>query len=109
VSPDRAAKGLDRDGAVRLVEELWSAPTFERRMAAALILELHADELRSEDLSLIERLIRESQTWALVDVLSGDVVGEMGLHLRIQRMLDRWARDDDVWVRRSSLLAELRR
>src|SRR5213592_191858 len=26
--------GLDRDGAVRLVEELWSAPTFERRMAA---------------------------------------------------------------------------
>jgi 3-methyladenine DNA glycosylase AlkD len=99
--------GLDRDGAVRLVEELWSVPTFERRMAAALILELHADELRSEHLSLIERLIRESRTWALVDVLSGDVVGEMGLHLRIRRTLDRWARDDDFWVRRSSLLAEL--
>src|SRR5438046_10545431 len=45
--------GLDRDGAVRLVEELWSVPTFERRMAAALILELHAEDLRSEDLSLI--------------------------------------------------------
>ncbi len=77
-------RGLDRDGAVRLVEELWSAPTFERRMAAALILEIHADDLRSEDLSLIERLIRESRTWALVDVLSGDVVGEMGLHLHIR-------------------------
>jgi 3-methyladenine DNA glycosylase AlkD len=99
--------GLNRDGAVGLVEELWSAPTFERRMAAALILELHAGDLRSADLSLIERLIRESQTWALVDVLSGDVVGEMGLHLRIRRSLDRWARDDDFWVRRSSLLAEL--
>jgi hypothetical protein len=58
----QAAKGLDRDGAVRLVEELWSAPTFERRMAAALILELHADELRSEDLGLIERLIDRTQT-----------------------------------------------
>jgi 3-methyladenine DNA glycosylase AlkD len=103
----QAAKGLDRPGAVGLVEELWSAPTFERRMAAALILELHADELRSEDLKLIERLIRESRTWALVDALSGDVVGEMGLHLRIRRTLDRWARDDDFWVRRSSLLAEL--
>jgi len=76
-------------------------------MAAALILDLHADDLRSEDLSLIERLIRESRTWALVDVLSGDVVGEMGLHLRIRRALDRWDRDDDFWVRRSSLLAEL--
>jgi 3-methyladenine DNA glycosylase AlkD len=99
--------GLDREGAVRLVEELWSAPTFERRMAAALILELNADELRSEDLRLIERLIRESRTWALVDVLAGDVVGEMGLHHRIRRTVDRWARDDDFWVRRSSLLAEL--
>ena len=101
------ARGLDRESAVGLVEELWSVPTFERRMAAALILALHADELRSADLSLIERLIRESRTWALVDVLSGDVVGEMGLRLRIRRTLDRWARDDDFWVRRSSLLAGL--
>jgi 3-methyladenine DNA glycosylase AlkD len=103
----KAGRDLDRDGAVRLAEELWSVPTFERRMAAALILELHADDLRSEDLMLIERLIRESRMWALVDVLSGDVVGEMGLRLRIRRTLDRWARDDDFWVRRSSLLAEL--
>jgi 3-methyladenine DNA glycosylase AlkD len=108
VSRDAATDpGLDRDGAVELVEELWSVPTFERRMAAALILELHAGDLRSADLSLIERLIRESRTWALVDVLSGDVVGEMGLHRRIRRKLDRWAGDDDFWVRRSSLLAEL--
>jgi 3-methyladenine DNA glycosylase AlkD len=104
----KAARELDRDGAVRLVEELWSAPTFERRMAATLILELHAGDLRSEDLALIERLIRESRTWALVDVLSGDVVGEMGLRFRIRRTLDRWSRDADFWVRRSSLLAELK-
>jgi 3-methyladenine DNA glycosylase AlkD len=98
---------LDRHAAVDLVEELWSAPIFERRMAAALILEVRAQDLRSEDLSLIERLIRESRTWALVDVLSGDVVGEMASRLRIRRTLDRWARDDDFWIRRSSLLAEL--
>jgi 3-methyladenine DNA glycosylase AlkD len=99
---------LDRAGALGLVEELWSGPVFERRMAAAILLELHAGELRSRDLRLIERVIRESRTWALVDVLAGDVVGEMGLRLRIRRALDRWARDDDFWVRRSSLLAELK-
>jgi 3-methyladenine DNA glycosylase AlkD len=99
---------LDRDGALHLVEELWSKPVFERRMAAVLILELHAGDLRVEDLRLIERLIRESRTWALVDVLSGDVVGEMALRLHIRRTLDRWSRDDDFWVRRSSLLAELK-
>jgi 3-methyladenine DNA glycosylase AlkD len=99
---------LDRDGALRLVEDLWRKPVFEPRMAAALVLELRAGDLRSEDLRLIERLIRESRTWALVDALSGDVVGEMALRLRIRRTLDRWARDDDFWVRRSSLLAELK-
>jgi 3-methyladenine DNA glycosylase AlkD len=99
---------LDRNEAVRLVEELWAKPVFERRMAAALILEFHASDLRVGDLPLIERLIRESRTWALVDVLSGDVVGEMALRLHIGRTLDRWARDRDFWVRRSSLLAELK-
>jgi 3-methyladenine DNA glycosylase AlkD len=110
----RVAKGASRDlgpdraAAIRLVEELWREPVFERRMAAVLILELHARDLRTSDLRLMERLIRESKTWALVDVLSGDVVGEMAVRARIGRTLDRWSRDDDFWIRRSSLLAELK-
>ena len=99
---------LGVDEALALAEELWSRPVFERRMAAAILLGLHASRLRSVDLSLIERLIRESRTWALVDVLAGDVVGEMALRLPIRRTLDWWAGDDDFWVRRSSLLAELK-
>jgi 3-methyladenine DNA glycosylase AlkD len=99
---------LEQDGLVALVEELWSKPVFERRMAAVVLLELHAVELGSKDLSLIEGLIRESKTWALVDDLAGGVVGEIALHHRTKRMLDRWARDDDFWLRRSSLLAELK-
>jgi 3-methyladenine DNA glycosylase AlkD len=99
---------LDRDRGLAVVDRLWTKPVFERRMAAAIILELHAAELRSTDLPLIERLIRESRTWALVDVLAGDVVGEMAVRLRLGRTLDRWARDGDFWVRRSSLLAELK-
>jgi 3-methyladenine DNA glycosylase AlkD len=99
---------LDRTATVLLVEALWREPVFERRMVASLLLEFHAADLRSEDLRLIERLIRESKTWALVDVLSGDVVGEIGSRLKIRRTLDRWARDEDFWIRRSSLLAELK-
>ena len=99
---------LDRVGALSLVEELWSGPVFERRMAAAILLELRAGELRSGDLRLIERLIRESRTWALVDVLAGDVGGGMALRLRFRGALDRWAQDEDFWVRRSALLAELK-
>ncbi len=99
---------LGHDDVIALAEELWTKSVFERRMIAVVLLELHARDLRPPDLRLIERLIRESKTWALVDGLAGDVVSTMALHHPIRRTLDRWAKDPDFWIRRSSLLAELK-
>ncbi|HEX8100438.1 MAG TPA: DNA alkylation repair protein [Actinomycetota bacterium] len=101
-------EALDHAAAVALVEELWNKPVFERRMAAVVLLELHATDLTPKDLPFVEGLIRESKTWALVDGLAGDVVSEIALRHNIRRTLDRWARDRDFWIRRSSLLAELK-
>ncbi len=102
--------GLDHDGLVRLVAALWSKPVFERRLAATMLLQRHAKLVTVADLPLIERLVRESRTWALVDYLAVDVLG----HLveadsdGASPVMDTWAGDDDFWVRRASLLAELR-
>jgi 3-methyladenine DNA glycosylase AlkD len=93
---------------VALVQELWRKPIFELRMTAIILLELHVSEFGPRDLPLIEMFIRESKTWALVDALAGDVVSKIALQHRIKQKLDRWAKDDDFWVRRSSLLAELK-
>jgi hypothetical protein len=77
-------------------------------MVAVALVELHAASLRPEDLSLLERLLRASRTWALVDGSAASVIGtlverspELGL------VLDRWAADHDFWIRRSALLALL--
>lgn len=103
------AKALTHDDLVALVEALWAEPVFERRMASVVLLELHPKLLSAADLSLIERLLRESLTWALVDALATDVVG--GILARsvaeVTPVLDRWATDPDFWIRRASLLAEL--
>jgi 3-methyladenine DNA glycosylase AlkD len=82
----------------------------ERKMAAVALLELHPWLLGSADMPLIERLLRESRTWALVDGLAGDVVGGIlvASPVKVTPVLDRWATDPDFWIRRSSLLAELR-
>jgi 3-methyladenine DNA glycosylase AlkD len=103
-------RGIDHDQLVELVSELWSAPVFERRMASVMFLERYRDLLGIDDLALIERLLRESRTWALVDGLAGDIVGAiLAAHpAGTTPVLDRWARDPDFWIRRSSLLAELR-
>ena len=44
-------------------------------MAATVLLALRTDLLTVDDLPLVERLLRESHTWALVDGLAVDVVG----------------------------------
>jgi 3-methyladenine DNA glycosylase AlkD len=100
---------LSHDELAALVEALWRSPTFERRMAATILLERHPRRLGPADLALLERLIRESRTWALVDGLAADVVGGIRrADPSVEPALDRWAADPDFWVRRASLLAELR-
>jgi 3-methyladenine DNA glycosylase AlkD len=101
---------LDHDQLIAMVEALWDSPIFERRMAATILLELRSGLLSVDDLALIERLLRASLTWALVDGLAGDVVGDIlaADEDEVAPILDRWALDQDFWIRRSALLAWLR-
>jgi 3-methyladenine DNA glycosylase AlkD len=100
--------GLDRQAAVAWAVALWREPVFERRAAAVEILRIASKQLRASDLAVIETLIRDARTWALVDSLAGDVTG--GIALRDPSSwprIDAWASDEDFWVRRSALLALL--
>jgi 3-methyladenine DNA glycosylase AlkD len=97
---------LESAALLELVSELWTAPVHERRMAAVELLDLYQPLLVPEHLELVERLLREARTWALVDPLASTIAG--GLVLRFPHLyatLDRWAVDADFWVRRASLLA----
>jgi 3-methyladenine DNA glycosylase AlkD len=91
------------------VTALWARGIHELRAAAIELLLREHKLLTSADLKLVERLLRESKTWAYVDVLAVDLVG--GLLARapaLTKTLDRWAKDDDFWIRRSAMLALLR-
>jgi 3-methyladenine DNA glycosylase AlkD len=94
------------DELVALVEELWSGSVFDRKLAAVFVLESCPELVEPSDLSLLERLIRDSGTWALVDGLAGDVMASLLVrHPSALPALDAWAADGDFWVRRSALLA----
>ena len=99
---------LSHDDFIALVSALWAAPVHERRMVTVELLDLYASQLRRDDMQLLERLLRESRTWALVDGLAASVVGGLiERHPTSAAILDRWAKDDDFWIRRSALLALL--
>jgi 3-methyladenine DNA glycosylase AlkD len=57
---------------------------------------------------MIERFLREARTWALLDGLSASVMGRLVERFEgLGSVLDRWAVDEDFWIRRASLLALL--
>jgi 3-methyladenine DNA glycosylase AlkD len=99
---------LDRQRLVALVKILWSRPLFEPRMIAVLLLEAHEPLLLPADIALLEQLIRQSKTWAFVDELAIAITGRLvQRNPELLRIIDRWAEDDDFWLRRSAMLALL--
>ncbi|GAA3850996.1 DNA alkylation repair protein [Brevibacterium ammoniilyticum] len=104
-----AGAGVSRDFAVAVAEALWETPIHELRSAAVMVLITAKDHLGGDDAPLIERFLRESRTWALVDPLAGDLVGPLTeVTADFDPVLERWAVDKDFWLRRSALLAHLR-
>jgi 3-methyladenine DNA glycosylase AlkD len=99
---------LGRETALAWALALWREPVHERRAAAIEILQLAVPELAADDLPTLERLIRDSRTWAYVDALAGNIAGAIALRERpAWARIDAWAGDGDFWVRRSALLALL--
>ena len=93
---------------LKVTTDLWAEPVHERRMAAVELLQQNQELLRPADIKLLERFLRESRTWALVDSLSASVVGPLvERNPALVKVLDRWATDADFWIRRSALLALL--
>jgi len=102
------AKGADRSAIVSAAKALWERPVFELRAAAVELLVKNVRLLTPDDVPQIERFLREAKTWALVDGLAPLVMGPLfEMHPKLGRVLDRWAKDRDFWVRRASLLTLL--
>ena len=105
----RSHPDLVREQVVELARVLWAKPIHERRAAAVELLELKGNLLVGEDIGFVEKLLRQSRGWALVDNLAANVVGDLTERFpaTLHPVLDRWAKDADFWLRRSALLALL--
>ena len=110
----RRHRDLTHDDITSLSSELWSVPVFERRLSAVVLLQSRVSLLDNADLTRIEGFLRTSQRRELSDPLAVDVVGPLvsGLdvlgRVRADSVLDRWAREPDVWLRRAALMSPLR-
>ena len=104
----RSRKDVAKPDVVMLIEELWSRDVYELRKLAVNILAARIVEFDVCDVILIERLLRKSFTWALIDDMSINVVAPMLSDIPDASQIRRkWSLDDDFWVRRTAMLSLL--
>ncbi len=100
---------ITAESLVELVRRLWERPVFEMRAVAIALLERRVALLDLDNLGLVEDLLRRSNTWALVDWLCTKIAAPLVERdpEKAAAFLRRWSRDDDFWLRRASMLAQL--
>jgi len=103
-----ARPALAHDELAAVAAALWERPVFECRTAAQMLLIQNHALLGPADIPLIEQMLREARTWALVDSLAADLMGTLVERFpELTTVLDRWAADEDFWIRRSAMLSLL--
>jgi len=100
---------LDRDGMIAVVDRLSRSAWFDVRSVGLVMLEREVSSLVSADLPWLIELVRRGGSWGHVDLLATNVIGAVvTADPKTRRWLPKWAKDDDFWVRRTALLAQVR-
>ena len=87
---------LTHDEVTALASELWSAPVYERRLAAVVLLQGQLPTLLVSDFTRLEQMLRSAGVRELIDPLMTDVALPLLDRLegveaaRARRIVDRW-------------------
>ena len=103
----------DPDAWEETVLETWRAATHREQRYGAIELAYalpYRGWLRPDRLAMVEEMIVTGAWWDYVDQLAGKHMGHLlATHPDdIRPVLLRWAGDDDIWRRRTAILAQLR-
>jgi 3-methyladenine DNA glycosylase AlkD len=93
----------------RSIESLWELPHREEKYLAIDLALKHSQFIGLETMDLFESMIRmDYMWWDLCDPISINVVGRIALQHDLEPKLRQWIRDDNMWIRRTAILTQLK-
>lgn len=97
------------DAYAQTVRALWSGPSREEKYLALDLAMRFRTFIDAEQMPLYEQLVREGAWWDLVDGVATRLVGGALARDRaaLWPTIDAWIDDDDLWIRRTSILCQL--
>ncbi len=88
-----------------IIKTMWSMPMREEKYLAIDLAIHYKDCITIEALPLYEEMLRENYMWwDLADPIAVHLAGQVASMTSLQR----WIRDDNLWIRRSAILAQLK-
>lgn len=89
---------------------LWKLPHREEQYIAIAYARQHRDFIALESLALYERMVREGAWWDFVDEIAAHLVGNVlsANRKEVRPIIEQWIDDDDMWIRRTALIAHLK-
>jgi 3-methyladenine DNA glycosylase AlkD len=109
---DPAHRIPDRAGWERAVRDLWDGATHREERYAAIALTGHRTYRAWQDpdtLALYRHLVVTGAWWDLVDEVASNRVGPILLahNTVVAPVVAGWAEDEDLWLRRTSIISQL--
>jgi 3-methyladenine DNA glycosylase AlkD len=92
------------------VTALWEQPHREEKYLAIEWARRHRTFITFENIDLYERMIAQGAWWDLVDDIAANLVGTV-VRADLDRMrpvLERWLSGDDLWLRRTVIICQLK-
>jgi len=105
----KAHPDMDRDGLIACATALFATDAFDLRSVAIALLERKWKLLQASDAPWLVELARAGACWAHVDFLATAVIDPLlEREGGVATWARAWANDDSFWVRRVTLLCQLR-
>lgn len=92
------------------VLSLWEQPEREYQYVALDYLAKSIKQLGARHIGLMETLITYKSWWDTVDLLASNIVGPIVSQSKdlIPEVIDGWAKHDNMWLRRTAILFQLK-
>lgn len=94
---------------VQVIEDFWMKEAREFQLSGCDIANLYKDSSSQKMITTYEAMIRNKSWWDTVDDVAADLVGPLVLRYpKLLPEMDQWITDDNLWIRRSAILCQLR-
>ncbi|MDP8240542.1 MAG: DNA alkylation repair protein [Candidatus Hatepunaea meridiana] len=93
-----------------VIRELWATEYREERYSAISFARKHKKFQTLDALPIYRMMIETGAWWDFVDEIAAHLIGNMlqTFPAEMKEELKRWIKDDNLWIRRTAILAQLR-